>query len=80
MRHGEKAANRATEEGRERMAAGRTVYSVVVELANARAGVADDLSDLIEEVEELGWRLDHTGTVSVGSSARPQVLLIFRAA
>lgn len=79
MRHGEKTANRVTEEARDRLSAGRRVYSVVVELASARAGVADDLSDVIEEVEELGWRLDRTGTVSLGTSARPLVLCVFRA-
>lgn len=80
MRHGEKQANRVVEEAREQLSVGHRVYSVVVELASARAGVADDLSTVIEDVEEVGWRLDRTGTVSVGTSARPQVLLIFRPA
>ncbi|MFJ2631072.1 hypothetical protein ACIO6U_03785 [Streptomyces sp. NPDC087422] len=80
MRHGEKQANRVVEDARERLSDGRKVYSVIIELAEPRSGPTADLSDAIEEVEELGWRLDSMGSASTTTSGRPKVLLVFRPA
>ncbi|GCD37955.1 hypothetical protein OEIGOIKO_05765 [Streptomyces chrestomyceticus JCM 4735] len=80
MRHGARAAGRAAAEAAERRASGGRVHSVVVELESARAGAASDLSDVIEQVEGEGWRLDRMESAVLAAHARPVVLLVFRLA
>lgn len=78
MRYGAKAAAAAAQEAEQRLADGHVVHSVVVELESARAGAASDLSDVIEQVEQVGWRLDRVEGVPLAAAARPLVLLLFR--
>lgn len=80
MRHGAKMAERAGTDAKERWKAGGRVHSVLVELATPRAGAADDLSEVIESVEAVGWRLDRVESAVVSTLARPMILLIFRKA
>jgi DNA-binding FrmR family transcriptional regulator len=74
------AARRASQEAEERRAAGHSVHSVLVELDSARAGSAHDLSDVVEQVEAVGWRLDRVESAVVAAHARPMILLLFRPA
>lgn len=78
MRFGAKAAAGAARDAQTRWAEGHTVHSVVVELESARAGAADDLSDVVQQVEAAGWRLDRSEGLAVAAAARPLVLLLFR--
>ncbi|MDX2701258.1 hypothetical protein PV350_00135 [Streptomyces sp. PA03-6a] len=55
------------------------MYSVLVELESARAGTTNDLSDVIEQVEAVGWTLDRVAPAPVAAHPRPMVLLVFRA-
>lgn len=75
-----RAARGAGQAAEERLAAGHSVHSVLVELDSARAGSADDLSDVVEQVEAVGWRLDRVESAVVTAHARPMVLLLFRPA
>ncbi|WP_432136816.1 hypothetical protein [Streptomyces sp. bgisy154] len=80
MRFGKQAAIAAGGEALKRRQEGHTVHSVLVELESARAGTADDLSDVVEQVEDSGWRLDRVESAALASHARPMVLLVFRLA
>ncbi|WP_055588596.1 hypothetical protein [Peterkaempfera griseoplana] len=61
----------------ERYKAGKRVHTIVWEAPALHAGSLADLSDLVEEVESVGWQLDHTESALVGAS-RPVILLLFR--
>lgn len=78
MRFGARAAAGARTAAAERFAAGHAVHSVLVELESARAGSADDLSEVVEQVEAEGWRLDRVESSVLGAHARPMMLLMFR--
>ncbi len=78
-RFGARAAVGAGGSAAEPLAAGHGVHSVLVELESARAGSADDLSDVVQAVEEAVWRLDRVESAVLGAHARPMMLLMFRA-
>ncbi|WP_043469005.1 hypothetical protein [Kitasatospora sp. MBT66] len=64
----------------ERYKGGHQVHTVLWEgPPPVYVGTVNDLSDVIEQVEKAGWRLDQTQSLAPGAQGRPKLLLLFRA-